>query len=83
VVRSNIKGAYVTLRQIGKDVFLKGNTPYRKPGLAPGMYRLTVSHGSKNFFKEFYLIPSSIAIVKVRLRSAAGQGSQAKIEFRE
>ncbi len=80
VVRSNIKGAYVTLKQIGKDVFLKGNTPYKKTGLAPGMYRLTVSYGSNNLVKWFYLIPSSTAIVKVRLRSGT---SQAKIEFRE
>jgi len=83
VVRSNIKGAYVTLRQIDKDVIFKGNTPYKKHDLAPGMYRLTVSHGSKNFFKEFYLIPSSIAIVKVRLGRSAGGGSKAKIEFKE
>lgn len=80
VVMSNIKGAYVTLKQIDKDVILKGNTPYRKHGLSPGMYRLTVSSGSKNFFKEFYLIPSSIAIVKVRLRKSL---SKAKIEFKE
>jgi hypothetical protein len=80
VVRSNIEGAYVTLKQIGKSVFLKGNTPYKKTGLAPGMYRLTVSYGSNNLVKWFYLIPSSTAIVKVRLRSGT---SQAKIEFRE
>ncbi len=80
VVMSNIKGAYVTLKQIGRDVILKGNTPYRKHGLSPGMYRLTVSSGSKNYFKEFYLIPSSIAIVKVRLRKSL---SKAKIEFKE
>ena len=80
VVRSNIEGAYVTLKQIGKSVFLKGNTPYKKTGLAPGMYRLTVTYGSKSILKELYLIPTSTAIVKVRLKSGK---SQAKIEFRE
>jgi len=80
VVRSNIEGAYVTLKQIGKSVFLKGNTPYEKTGLAPGMYRLTVSYGSKILLKDLYLIPSSTALVKVRLRSGT---SKAKIEFRE
>lgn len=80
VVRANIEGAYVTLKKIGEDIFLKGKTPYKNAGLTPGMYRLTVSHGSKSLFKEFYLLPSSTALVRVRLVSGT---SKARIEYKE
>ena len=78
--RSNIRGALVTLKQIGGAFFDEGRTPYRKTELTPDEYRITVSKGSKNYYKEIHLLPGSKTLIRVKLK---GGFSAAKIEVSE